>query len=209
MYSTSTLQDLNNHFTEYSALSENLRVNLLHIFNACISTITMHPLYARSSCSEASFEPEMEEVSDKLKATALHGEEAVSRGKESPKERFSLWVSLQNPKVTRSHVQKALEEAQENKAEDEEEEDDDLEIAADPTASCLRGLDTVRESMVLVNDQKQRGRSREKALKRELKATKKSEAAGREQLREAGETIATLETKIKCAEAARDVLKSH
>eukprot|EP00920_Eleutheroschizon_duboscqi_P013633 GHVT01031998.1.p1 GENE.GHVT01031998.1~~GHVT01031998.1.p1 ORF type:complete len:278 (+),score=36.58 GHVT01031998.1:434-1267(+) len=158
---------------------------------------------SRPSSSQASYEPEMEEVSDKLKATALHGEEVTSRGKGSPKEKFNLRISL-SPKVTSSKVRKALQEAR-----GEEEEQSDFEVAADPAASCIRNLDAARESAVLILEQVQRGRSREEALGKQLQEAERSGAASREQLRRAEVTIATLEARLKCVEADRDVLRRH
>eukprot|EP00920_Eleutheroschizon_duboscqi_P013642 GHVT01032010.1.p1 GENE.GHVT01032010.1~~GHVT01032010.1.p1 ORF type:complete len:371 (+),score=29.67 GHVT01032010.1:206-1318(+) len=163
---------------------------------------------SRPSCSQASYEPEMEEVSHKLQATALHSEEGVSRGRGYPKEKFNLRITL-NPKVTRSHVRKALEEARgEDDVEDEGKSDHDLEVAVDPAASCIRSLDAARESAVLIQEQVQRGRTREGALRKQLQEAERSEAAIREQLRQAEDTVATLE-RLKCTEADRDVLKRH
>ena len=130
-------------------------------------------------------------MSNKLKATDLHGEETASGGPKPPKEKFGLRISLLNPRVTRSQVPKTLEK----KKPDTDEEDDDAEVVADPTASALRGLDAARESLLLVNDQIQRGRSREKALRVELEA--------------AQEEVADLKAQLICVTADRDVLRLH
>eukprot|EP00918_Siedleckia_nematoides_P033126 GHVU01071938.1.p1 GENE.GHVU01071938.1~~GHVU01071938.1.p1 ORF type:complete len:167 (+),score=36.33 GHVU01071938.1:358-858(+) len=119
--------------------------------------------------------------------------------------------------VTRSQVKRALEESGEEDDADKGEtdnvemalENNDSVLFPDPAASCIRSLDAAIESATLIMKQVQRGRVCEGILQQQLRDAEEAGDASREKLKEAEDTILTLEAKLKCSEAARDVLESH
>eukprot|EP00919_Chromeraceae_sp_WS-2016_P074175 GHVR01175475.1.p1 GENE.GHVR01175475.1~~GHVR01175475.1.p1 ORF type:complete len:364 (+),score=47.64 GHVR01175475.1:900-1991(+) len=131
--------------------------------------------FSRPSSSQARYEPAMDEVSKQLQATALHSEESEREDRGSDKEKFNLRVTLA-PRVTRSQVERALEESKldtERKETDQEvgmtlEDDDDEDQFPDPASGCLRSLEAATESAILIKEQVQRGRARERALRQQL-----------------------------------------